>query len=54
MSHGLVCLKCRKYVPVSKDQETEHACQCERPVPSWDAKTEADRSTLPDYVRNFV
>jgi hypothetical protein len=54
LSYGLVCLKCRKYIAESKDQETEHVCKCERPVPSWDAKTEADRDTLTPYVRNFL
>ncbi len=46
MSYGLMCLDCRKYLV---EQPTDWACSCEKPRPSWDAKTEAHPETLPEW-----
>lgn len=47
MSYGLMCLECRKYLVEQPD--TDWACSCEKPRPSWDAKTEAHPDTLPEW-----
>jgi hypothetical protein len=48
MSYGLVCLTCRRYLV--EVVEALHHCTCEKPVPSWDLKTPAERGTWPEWL----
>lgn len=49
MSHGLVCLKCRRYIGT-----TGFVCACPDPEPSWDLLTTAADCQASEEVRTML